>query len=279
MVDLDLLRAVVAVWRMGSVSAAALQLHMTQGAVSMRLKSVETLLGRSLFVRHARGVSPTEACEQLMRRVAPHLDAIELQWNQAQSRDSPSSTVYLGGPADFLSEIALPVLAPNHLLSLRFAHPDALLADLQRSELDVVVSTVKPPRGSFRAEVLFVEELVWVGHARDWSSGRWLTYAEGLPLINRYARATGRKPPSPSIVAPDLRALRAVMHQGTGTSVLPSYLAGATLPVLEELSQPVTNTLWLVVGEKRAGFASVQSVVESFKALAKNLTIRRAVPS
>lgn len=267
MVDLDLMRAVVAVWRTGSVSAAARQLGMTQSAMSSRLQSAEAAMGRPLFTRHARGVRATEACERLMRQVAPHVDAIEVQWSRARSRDDAASTVYLGGPSDFVSEQVMPHLAADHRLMVRFGVPDTLLPDVYAGHLDIVISTVSPRRPAAKVEPLFVETLLWVGHGECWREGRWLSWAEGLPLIRRYARATERPLPSPSVVVPDLRAMRSVLRAGVGMTVLPHYLVDPDMPVLERLETPVTNTLYTVIGRRRAGFASVRAVVDQLRTL------------
>ncbi|MGY4877509.1 LysR family transcriptional regulator [Vreelandella aquamarina] len=57
--DYGSLRAFVAVARTGSVSKAALQLHLTQPAVSLKLKQLQEQLGLALFRRHPQGLSLT----------------------------------------------------------------------------------------------------------------------------------------------------------------------------------------------------------------------------
>ncbi len=267
MVDLDLLRAVVAVWRAGSVTGAAQRLHLTQGAVSSRLKAAESEVGRALFVRRARGVEPTEACDHLVREVLGPLDAIEAAWTNALGRDEEDVTVYIGGPSDFLAEVALPALVGRHRIVARFGHPDDVLPAVYDGTLDLAVSTVPPRRSPALVEPLYEETLAWVGHVTRWSQGPWLAYSEGLPLISRYAKRTRRKAPRPAIVAPDLRALRRMLATGKGTTVLPEYLVPEDLPVIEVPRRPVTNTLWLVTGRRRAGYASVQAAAEALRAI------------
>jgi len=57
--DYGSLRAFVAVARSGSVSKAALQLHLTQPGVSLKLKQLQEQLGLTLFKRHPQGLSLT----------------------------------------------------------------------------------------------------------------------------------------------------------------------------------------------------------------------------
>lgn len=60
MQDLHTLRAFVSVAREGSVSRAAERLHLTQPAVSLKLKQFQEKLGLTLFRRHPRGLALTE---------------------------------------------------------------------------------------------------------------------------------------------------------------------------------------------------------------------------
>jgi LysR family nitrogen assimilation transcriptional regulator len=61
--------------RSGSISRASEQMHIAQSALSRRLQRLETVLGRCLLHRHARGVEPTEAGLQLLA----HIGVIECQ--------------------------------------------------------------------------------------------------------------------------------------------------------------------------------------------------------
>ncbi|MFJ9899881.1 LysR family transcriptional regulator [Streptomyces sp. NPDC091280] len=61
--DLTVWRTFVTVCRLGSLSAAATELHHTQSAVSRQIAGLERQLGVALMERHARGVRPTPAGE------------------------------------------------------------------------------------------------------------------------------------------------------------------------------------------------------------------------
>ena len=51
LLDLDLLRTLVAIAETGSFSAAAHVVHRTPSAVSMQVKKMEDILGRAVFIR------------------------------------------------------------------------------------------------------------------------------------------------------------------------------------------------------------------------------------
>lgn len=59
--ELTVWRTFVTVCRLGSLSAAAAELHHTQSAVSRQIAGLERQLGVRLVERHARGVRPTPA--------------------------------------------------------------------------------------------------------------------------------------------------------------------------------------------------------------------------
>jgi DNA-binding transcriptional LysR family regulator len=74
--SVSLLSAFEAVLRAGSTAAAARELDLTQGAVSRMVASLETQLGRPLFLRERRRLVPTEAARAYGRDVTRALDLI-----------------------------------------------------------------------------------------------------------------------------------------------------------------------------------------------------------
>jgi LysR family glycine cleavage system transcriptional activator len=74
---LDWLRVFEAAGRLGGFSAAAREFGLTQAAVSQRIGNLEAWLGRTLFVREARGVSLTIEGESYLPLVQDSLQALE----------------------------------------------------------------------------------------------------------------------------------------------------------------------------------------------------------
>lgn len=73
---LDWLRVFEAAGRLGGFSAAAREFGISQAAVSQRIGNLEAWLGRSLFVREARGVSLTTDGESYLPLVQDSLTAL-----------------------------------------------------------------------------------------------------------------------------------------------------------------------------------------------------------
>ena len=253
-VSLDLLRTFLAVYRAGSITAAAETVGLSQPAVTAQVKALEQALGRQLFVRLARGVAPTAAADELARAVAGPLDAL----NGIVGRDAEpyARAVHLGGPAEFMCEVALPRLAPliarGLRLRTRFGLADDLLAELAAGRLDLVVSVIRPRHRAIRAEPVADEEFVLVGAPGRTPDAPLIAYAEDLPIIRRYWRTVfGRRPlMSAAVVVPDLRGVLALVRAGAGVSVLPAYLCAADLAAgrlvaLAEPELPPINPLYL----------------------------------
>lgn len=71
--ELRQLRFFQSVARVGSVAAAAGQLHLTASALSHALKALETELGFRLFDRVGKGLRLNAAGEQFLAGIEPHL--------------------------------------------------------------------------------------------------------------------------------------------------------------------------------------------------------------
>src|SRR2546426_12127971 len=62
------LRAFIAIAELGTFTAGARRVHVTQAAISMQIRQLENELGAKLFIRAPRRGMLTEAGEQLLQR-------------------------------------------------------------------------------------------------------------------------------------------------------------------------------------------------------------------
>ncbi|MBI6853232.1 LysR family transcriptional regulator [Pseudomonas cichorii] len=89
----DLL-AFIAVARARSFTRAAAQLRVTQPALSYTIRALEEKLGVRLLIRNTRGVTPTEAGQKLLDRLAPEFDGIEAEIQSlGELRDEPVGSI------------------------------------------------------------------------------------------------------------------------------------------------------------------------------------------
>ncbi|OAJ60627.1 LysR family transcriptional regulator [Paraburkholderia ginsengiterrae] len=83
--DLTLLRAFVTVAREGNLTRAAVQLHLTQPAVSLQIKHLQETLGVTLFTRTSHGLSLTRDGQSLLPHAERALGAANDVQRAAQS--------------------------------------------------------------------------------------------------------------------------------------------------------------------------------------------------
>lgn len=285
---LQLWRTFLAVHATGSLSAAARTIGLTQPAVSSQLQTLERLVGERLFVRGARGVSPTSRADEIAARLARPFDdlAAALEGTHGPSIEPP---VRLGGAAELLAEVVAPAVAPLIADGLRLRVQPGLPADLydglRSGSLDLVISSERPRGRALLASPLVDETFVLVaspevalavqGSAADLlevssaaTAFPLLAYARDLPMLRRYWRHVFgiRLEVEPSLTFPDLRALRDAAIGGAGITVLPSYLcrkalADGSLVDLYLNDDPPINTLYLLHRPASAGRSNVMQVV------------------
>ncbi len=129
---LDWLRVFESAGRLGGFSAAAREFGLTQAAVSQRIGNLESWLGRSLFVREARGVSLTVEGESYLPLVQQSLQALERNTEDLFGK-SPRE-LRVAALSSHIRALVLP-----HLTAFQDMRPDIrLLTDsvARRSSLD-----------------------------------------------------------------------------------------------------------------------------------------------
>ncbi|MGW3493298.1 LysR family transcriptional regulator [Streptomyces sp. NPDC001020] len=275
--DVALLRTFVTVHRAGSFTRAAALLGLSQPAVTSQIRTLERQLGRPLFLRQARGVTPTTIGDELAHKAAPHLDALVEIAETGIDEHTSLRTLHLAGPPEFTAERALPALAEltdddGQGLALRasFGNADETLEGLAAGHHDLAITTTRPRGALLTATPLCDEEHVLVAAPR-WASAidpgklrRMSAHAlddlpvvevhESLPFVARYWASVfdSRPAASGTVVVPDLRAVLACAATGAGLAVLPRYLCAPALDrgdvvALHEPAVPPLRTYFLVV--------------------------------
>ncbi|MEV4333865.1 LysR family transcriptional regulator [Streptomyces sp. NPDC049597] len=271
--DLALLRTFVTVHRAGSFTRAAALLGLSQPAVTGQIRTLERQLGRPLFLRRARGVTPTTIGDELAHRAAPHLDALLEIAEAGLDDESPARTIHLAGPPEFTALRALPALTPliGRGLALRtsFGNAEETLEGLAAGHHDVAIATTRPRGRLLTSTALCDEEHVLVAAPR-WAAQLGpdvlrkgpavlaqlpvVEVHESLPLVSRYWHAVFDSPPADAgaVIAPDLRAVLEAAAAGAGLAVLPRYLCEDALGhgrVVTLLDPPVPplRTYFLVI--------------------------------
>ncbi|MEV5437362.1 LysR family transcriptional regulator [Streptomyces sp. NPDC052682] len=275
--DLALLRTFVTVHRAGSFTRAAALLGLSQPAVTAQIRTLERQLGRPLFLRQARGVTPTTIGDELAHKAAPHLDALVEIAGTGLDDGSSLRTLHLAGPPEFTAERALPALTEltgedgqPFALRVSFGNAEEALEGLAAGHHDLAISTARPRGALLTATALCDEEHVLVAAPRwtdEIDTGKLdhhgapaleqvpvVEVHESLPFVSRYwAAVFDSRPAAPgTVIVPDLRAVLACTAAGAGLAVLPRYLCAEALQrgdvvALHEPAVPPLRTYFLVV--------------------------------
>lgn len=167
LLDLDVLRTFVAIAETGSFSAAANAVFRTPSAVSMQIKKLEDILGRTVFSRDARSVSLTTDGEMLLG-YARRMLAINREAVSKFIIPDIVGVVRLGSPDDF-GERVLPhvlrrfaVTHPSIAVDVTIDQSVNLRRRMDDRTLDITLLTNSTGAAS-SAETLLTEPIVWAG--------------------------------------------------------------------------------------------------------------------
>ncbi|MEM7213932.1 MAG: LysR family transcriptional regulator [Pseudomonadota bacterium] len=167
LLELDLLKTLVAIAETGNFSAAAEKVFRTPSAISMQVKKIEEIIGRSVFERDSRSVSLTAdgvlLLEHARRVLALNNDLIS-------KFISPDITgeIRIGAGDDFAER-----LLPGMLRQFNQSHPSIvvevmmentvyLIEKTRKGELDLAVIVCDAGyENDHLAERLVTEKLVW----------------------------------------------------------------------------------------------------------------------
>ena len=168
-IDVAVARAFVAVIETGSVTLAARQLNLTQGAISQQLRRLEDLAGHPLFLRAGRRIAPSPEGKRLLATVRQFMAANE-QLVAALRQPAFRGEVRFGVPYDIIGSCAPPILRqfgqafPGIRVTLVCKDTVELLQELRTGALDLALTT---ELGCGKdGETLRSDRLVWIG-ARD----------------------------------------------------------------------------------------------------------------
>ena len=162
--DGHLLRLLITVTELQSVSRAAEQLNLTQSAVSHQIERLRRLLGHPLFVKSGRGIVSTAHAQALAAQAKTLLEDMQRFTQPAVFDPSQLQRTITVAANDLQRDLLLPGLlkrlrsqAPN--LSLRVLPSDVPSADLLRSQtVELVISPRLPDTSDIKHRRLFSDQ-------------------------------------------------------------------------------------------------------------------------
>jgi DNA-binding transcriptional LysR family regulator len=231
LLDVDQLRAFIAIAETGSFTRAAEVVNKTQSAVSMQMKRLEERLDRPIFSRDGRASKLTEDGQRLLD-YARRIVKLNIETIAAFSDAELSGRVRLGVPDDYADRYLPEIMArfsrayPGVELSVICEPSVDLLERIDANEIDLAIVTNCETKRA--AETFRRERLLWV------TSNRHTTHSEQpLPL------ALGRPSCSWRRVAVERmettgRPYRVIYSSSSAGAVAAAVLAGLAISVLPE---------------------------------------------
>ncbi|MFS8084719.1 MAG: LysR family transcriptional regulator [Acidobacteriota bacterium] len=172
--DIRQIKAFVAIAETGTFTAGAVRVHVTQAAISMQIRQLETETGAQLFVRAPRRVILTEAGEKLLERayviLREHDAALE---ELAALTGAHRGRLRIGSASAMVSADPLPQV----LRELRKVHPgvetsvasgtsESLVAQVLAGELDAAFVSLPVEARGVQTELLSEDSLVAIASTR-----------------------------------------------------------------------------------------------------------------
>jgi DNA-binding transcriptional LysR family regulator len=249
--DLTVWRTFVTVCRLGSLSAAAAELHHTQSAVSRQIAGLERQLGVSLMERHARGVRPTPAGEVFRRHALATLNEADRAVRAVRdARDGAVSRPLAVGATPSLAAGIVPEAIRDLLErvgAVRWSLLPGLSPDLHQrviaGDLDLAVVTDAPPGLPHDPRVerrfLGLDEMVValpLGHPqagrgpvrmRSLAEQTWVEDNDGSAALLRQHAARAGVSARIDLAAADLLGKLALVATGHAIALIPGVLTCA----------------------------------------------------
>ena len=155
---------------LGSVTAAAQKLRLTPPTLSAQIRTLEDVLGVSLFDRSARGMTLTEA-GQIALRYADQIFTLGAELEQAL-RGAQERVVRVGVETSFVAATVRPLLAHiagssgKSRVVCTFGSHDELLASLRALGLDLVLTRAPiADTPTLESRLVIETELAFFGNA------------------------------------------------------------------------------------------------------------------
>ncbi len=160
--NLDWLRVFASTASTESFALAALELSVTPGAVSQRIKALEAFLDVELFQRYAQGVRLTEAGKRYAQQVLPPLDQLTQATRELMSAEASKSVRLTILPA--LAQLWLgPRIDEFHRGNSSATveiWADPAIVDMRAANFDVAIRYSQPPFAGCDHRPMLVDELV-----------------------------------------------------------------------------------------------------------------------
>lgn len=239
--ELRQLRYFVAIVDHGSLSKAAVAVHVAQPALTQQLRQLEEELGTQLLHRSAQGVVSTDAGKLFYQHALAILKQVaDARQAVVQSTERPSGSVTVGLPHSISGALALPLLMaardsyPEITLQLTEEISGNLIEQLRAGRLNLAVLFDDGQLSQFDTTPLVEEDLVFIRKSTATPANASISLAEALacplilpaqlqgvrPRIEAVARAAGLSV-GPVTEINSIAILKSALLADMGATILP----------------------------------------------------------
>jgi DNA-binding transcriptional LysR family regulator len=274
-ITLRQLEAFVWIARLGTFRAAADRLGLSQAAISLRIRQLETATGAVLFNRRGSAVQLTAAGTLMLDYAERGLTVFGELSHRLRSNDPWRGTLRLGS-----SDLFAMTCLPGVLERLERTHPDVavqltasssvtLARMLDRGEIDVAFMSNAEPTGRVRVEALGTARLAVVSNGR-----------RGLPDRIEPADLAAQR----ILINPPPSTIHGIVVRWFGESdtPVPHFSTCNSLPVTSRLVAAGGGVgvipYWLVRAELAAGTLVQHEAVTPLRDLRLSLATSRNMP-
>lgn len=274
--DWELLHTFEAVARLGSLTAAAKALGVSQSTVSRHIQSLERLGGSPILLRDSP-VSLTDRGEALFTAVKPMMEAALTAEAALDEQLELSGLVTISTVGELVRWALTPQLPEFYLsyprLRLRIL-ADNQMSSLAAGDADLALRFARPMRGELVAQKVHTESYGFFAHEGLELNSElpWLGLAGSLSHIpeQRFAERTFTSRP-PRLVTEDVESLGIAVAAGLGVAILPKRHASTLQRVREvcptqvgaqDLGPIPSRDLWMVVHQSKQRLPKVRAVLE-----------------
>ncbi|HEX7175360.1 MAG TPA: LysR family transcriptional regulator [Pyrinomonadaceae bacterium] len=259
--DIRQLKAFAAIAEARTFTAAAVRVHVTQAAISMQIRQLETEIGVPLFLRTPRRVVLTEAGERLLDRAHAILREHDAALAEmAELAGAERGRLRLGSASAMVSADPLPAI----LKELRETHQQAevsvvtgtsesLVKQILAGDLDMAFVSLPVEARNIETELLSTDQLVAIASPQHKMAERRVVSAFALAgeklilgerggntrrLIDEFFAESGLKP-TVAMELSRLAAIRKMVESDMGVGIVPLR------SVLEEVADGRLVRWWI----------------------------------
>jgi DNA-binding transcriptional LysR family regulator len=268
--DIRELRYFAAVFAERNLTAAARRCFISQPSISAAITNLEAELGATLFIRHKKGVAPTEAAEQfhsVARRILDEADAAKNLFRKPAGKQTltlalmrtldVARTIALLKPLTASPDIALRLVGANEAADARIISRNIAKADEHFIALwtERYVAALPPTHPLTLKDRLKTQDLAGVPMIDR-------CYCERSDFFAKHAR-TKREP---AAIAESEDWAMALVAAGVGIAIVPEGVArGASDVAVRPIDVEVKREVGLAYSGKRAPSDALQGFITSLR--------------